>query len=125
MFLNSIINYCNSLQTQTKVAIAGASAVFGAAFVYFYFAKRAENADAETETDSRAEQSTEVLAFDKAEDSLRVQDKNNASADIDGRKNSNEAVSAEIPSRQQKRSELVIQVKELAYTEFNSQQQVN
>ena len=123
MFLNSIINYCNSLQTQTKVAIAGASAVFGAAFVYFYFAKRAENADAET--DSRTEQSTEVLAFDKAEDTLRVQDKNNASADIDGRKNSNEAVSAEIPSRQQKRSELVIQVKELAYTEFNSQQQVN
>ena len=123
MFLNSIINYCNSLQTQTKVAIAGASAVFGAAFVYFYFAKRAENADAET--DSSAEQSTEVLAFDKAEDTLRVQDKNNASADIDGRKNSNEAVSAEIPSRQQKRSELVIQVKDLAYTEFNSQQQVN
>ena len=123
MFLNSIINYCNSLQTQTKVAIAGASAVFGAAFVYFYFAKRAENTDAET--DSRAEQSTEVLAFDKAEDTLRVQDKNNASADIDGRKNSNEAVSAEIPSRQQKRSELVIQVKELAYTEYNSQQQVN
>ena len=123
MFLNSIINYCNSLQTQTKVAIAGASAVFGAAFVYFYFAKRVENADAET--DSSAEQSTEVLAFDKAEDTLRVQDKNNASADIDGRKNSNEAVSAEIPSRQQKRSELVIQVKDLAYTEFNSQKQVN
>ena len=69
MFLNSLINYCNSLQTQTKVAIAGAAAICSATLVYLYYANKCDN-DAGTNVvlheDNRKEQSTEVLSNDKS-----------------------------------------------------------
>ena len=71
----SFINYCNSLQTQTKVAIAGAVVVCSAAFAYFYYAKRCEN-NAETvvvlDVESRTEEKTELPSIDKSENALRV-----------------------------------------------------
>ena len=75
MFLNSLINYCNSLQTQTKVAIAGAAAICSAALVYLYYANKCDN-DAGTNVvlheDNREEQSTEVLSINKSVDNISI-----------------------------------------------------
>ena len=75
MFLNSLINYCNSLQTQTKVAMAGAAAICSAALVYLYYANKCDN-DAGTNVvlheDNREEQSTEVLSNDKSVDNISI-----------------------------------------------------
>ena len=75
-FLNSLINYCNSLQTQTKVAIAGAAAICSAALVYLYYANKCDNGRGGLtlflHEDNRKEQSTEVLSNDKSVDNISI-----------------------------------------------------